>query len=272
VRADSRVPVRILNKYDLYELCVQSPEMSARFVDALLGGEPATIGEEFCGPASIAREYVGLGGGRRAIAVDMDEEPIAHARARADEDLAEDIRGNLEFRVRDVMAEDSRVGALVAFNFALCERTTRDALVAYLRHAHGRLEAGGVFAADLYGGEHAMATGVAEIVFDTDAGDVVYEWKQVRANPLTSRVRNEIDFTLPDGKKLERAFVYDWRLWTPAELADAFIEAGFERVEFHAGYGGAVEGDGALSLEPIASEDELGDEWVVFVVAHKSVL
>jgi len=257
------------NKYDLYEMCVQAPEMSARFLDALLGGEPSLVGEEFCGPASIAREYVALGGGRRAIAVDMDEEPIAHAKLRADEDLPEGVRGNIEFHVQDVMAEDARVRALVAFNFALCERTTRGGLLAYLKHAHGRIEDGGVFAADLYGGEHAMVAGSAEVVFETEQGDVVYEWKQVGANPLTSRVRNEIDFTLPSGEKLGRAFVYDWRLWTPAELADAFLEAGFARVEFHGGYGGAVESEGTLVPKPISDADELGDEWVIFVVAHK---
>ncbi|CAE7803685.1 lipB, partial [Symbiodinium necroappetens] len=257
---------RALNKYDLYELCVQSPEMSARFVDALLGGKPATIGEEFCGPASIAREYVALGGSRHAIATDADPEPIAHARVRAGEDLGEAERERLSFCVRDVREEASPVRALVAMNFALCELTDRAGLVEYLGHAHSRLTEGGVYVADLYGGEHAFATGVAEVVFETGAGDVVYEWKQVAASPLTGRVRNEIDFTLPGGEKLERAFVYDWRLWSPAELADAFREAGFSRVEFHAGYGGAVDEDGAPMPEAVGEDDELGDEWVIFVV------
>lgn len=260
---------RAINKYDLYELCVQSPEMSARFVDALLGGAPATIGEEFCGPASIARAYVEMGGGRRAIATDSDAEPIEHARVRAAEDLSAETLGHLAFCVRDVREESSPVGALVALNFALCELTDRAALVRYLEHAHSRLTGGGLYVADLYGGEHAFATGVAEVVFETDGGDVVYEWKQVAASPLSGRVRNEIDFTLPGGERLERAFVYDWRLWSPAELADAFREAGFSRVEFHAGYGGAVDEDGAPLPEAVGEDDELGDEWVIFIVARK---
>ncbi len=264
---------RVVNRFDLYELCVQAPRMSARFIDALLGGEPAVIGEEFCGPASIAREYVALGGGRRAIASDFDAEPLAHARLRAGEDLTGEQSALIEFHQMDVMEEASPVRALVAFNFALCEYTTRAALLAYLRHARSRIAPGGVYAADLYGGENAMATGVAEIVFETDEGDVLYAWKQVAADPLTGRVRNEIDFELPDGTLLERAFAYDWRLWTPAELADAFVEAGFSRVEFYAGYGSAVadEGEGGeLVLEPLGDGEELGEEWVLFVVAHNS--
>jgi len=34
---------RAMNRFDLYELCVQAPDSCARFVDALLDGEPATI-------------------------------------------------------------------------------------------------------------------------------------------------------------------------------------------------------------------------------------
>jgi len=127
-----------------------------------------------------------------------------------------------------------------------------------------------VYLADLYGGENAMAEGSAEVVFETEAGDVGYEWRQVSANPLTSLVRNEINFDLPGGERIERAFVYDWRLWSPAELADAFREAGFAGVEFHAGFGGAVDDDGSPVPEPIVTADELGDEWVVFVVARKA--
>ena len=264
---------RAMNRFDLYELCVQAPALSARFVDALLGGEPAVIGEDFCGPASIAREYVALGGGRRAVATDLDAEPLEHASVRAREDLSGEALALLEFHQTDVMEETAPVGAVVAFNFAVCELTTRAALVAYLRHARSRLSPGGVYAADLYGGEHAMATGVAEIVFETDEGDVVYSWKQVRADALTGRVRNEIDFELPDGTVLEGAFSYEWRLWSPAELADAFVEAGFSRVEFYAGYGSAVADDeagGALVLEPLADGEDLGEEWVLFVVAHNA--
>lgn len=261
---------RAINRFDLYELCVQAPGMSARFVDALLGGAGAVIGEEFCGPASIARSYVSMGGGRRAVATDMDAEPLAHARVRAEEELSAGVRGNLSFSRCDVMEETSRVRALVALNFAVCEMRDRGSLVSYLRHAHARLEGGGVYVADLYGGDNAMAEGSAEVVFETETGDVLYEWRQVSANPLTGLVRNEINFELPDGARIERAFVYDWRLWTPAELADAFREAGFAGVEFHAGFGGAVDDEGMPVPDPIVTADELGEEWVVFVVGRKA--
>lgn len=261
---------RAISRFDLYELCVQAPSMSAKFVDALLGGEASVIGEEFCGPASIAREYVALGGGRRAVATDMDAEPLEHARARAGEELDASLRGHLSFSRCDVMEETSRVRALIALNFAVCEMRGRDALVAYLRHAHQRLEGGGVYVADLYGGENAMAEGSAEVVFETGEGDILYEWRQVAANPLTGLVSNEIHFELPDGTRIERAFAYEWRLWSPAELADAFREAGFDSVEFHAGFGGAVDDTGSPVPEPIVTPDELGDEWVIFVVARKA--
>jgi len=219
---------RAMNRFDLYELCVQAPDSCARFVDALLDGEPATIGEEFCGPASIARRYVALGDGRRAVATDFAAEPIEHAKVRVTEDLPAELHGEIEFHVKDVLEEDAPVRALVALNFALCELHTRSELLGYLKHARSRFVegGGGVYLADLYGGVNAMYAGAYEVSFETEDGDVGYEWKQVSADPLTARVRNEINFTLLDGERMERAFEYDWRLWTPAELAEAFVEIG----------------------------------------------
>jgi len=36
-----------------------------------------------------------------------------------------------------------------------------------------------------------------------------------------------IHFRLRDGARIERAFTYDWRLWTLPEVRDALEEAGF---------------------------------------------
>ena len=33
--------------------------------------------------------------------------------------------------------------------------------------------------------------------------------------------------------RIERAFSYDWRLWTVPEVRDALIDAGFERVDVY---------------------------------------
>jgi hypothetical protein len=46
-------------------------------------------------------------------------------------------------------------------------------------------------------------------------------------------VVNHIHFKFRDGTKLERAFTYDWRFWTIAELTELLEEAGFRQVRVY---------------------------------------
>ena len=52
-------------------------------------------------------------------------------------------------------------------------------------------------------------------------------WEQVEFNAATNEALNRIHFVMSDGARLECAFEYDYRLWTPAELREALLETGF---------------------------------------------
>ena len=64
--------------------------------------------------------------------------------------------------------------------------------------------------------------------------------ESIAADPISSRVINAIDFTLQSGEQIDNAFTYDWRLWSPRELIDAMLDAGFASVEAHDTLGAAL--------------------------------
>lgn len=260
-----------MNKHDLYELAVQSPAMEAAFLRAAHGADPLILSDEFCGAAAIARAWALYSPRHHAFAVDRDAAPLAQARLRMSEHP--DSVARIKLIEADVREVHDQADVLAAFNFALCEFHERAALVSYLRHARSRLRGRGVFAADLYGGSDAFVPGETHVEIETPDGDILYTWEQREANPLTARVTNAIHFRLPDGSELQEAFRYDWRLWSPAELADALHEAGFASIEIYDRYGDAMDERGDLLIEPLDlsdphTADALDDPFVVYLVAR----
>lgn len=276
---------REVNRYDLYELAVQAPAMEAAFLKSVHGQEPETLGEDFCGPASVARAWCAMGDRYDAVAVDKDPEPLEHAARRAaehDSSHGMAISRRLKLKEQDVMATREKCDVIAALNFAVCELHQRRWLMSYLRAAAYRLRAGGVFVADLYAGPDAFTPGITERKVPTEGGTLVYRWEQRRADPFTARVENAIHFVLPSGagrtsekaRTFADAFTYDWRLWSVAELRDALREAGFNSTEVYTSYGDAMDGDGNLYVRPFATDDEPGEpeeldeNHVVYVVGR----
>jgi predicted O-methyltransferase YrrM len=273
--AEYRFGNRSVNSFDLYEIAVQCPPIEAAFLDAVHAGNPRVLGEDFAGPAGVSRAWLAMGDDRRAIATDLDDEPLRHAVRRLVEKQGEGAVERLTIRERDALEVGDRADVIASLNFAVCELHRRDRLLTYLRNCLFRLEAGGVLVCDLYGGVDAMLPGTSEQVIETEQGELVYTWEQVEADATTSRVRNAIHFELPDGTTIDRAFGYDWRLWSPAELRDAMREAGFRTTEVYAHYGEAMDEDGNLLVEPISTDEESGeiapdldDQWVLYIVGR----
>lgn len=258
-----------MNRFDLYEWAVQSPQMQARFVRAVHGGDPRVLREDFAGPAAIARAWVLLDGANRAVAVDRDPEPLAHAMVR----LREAVPGageRLTLVERDVREARDRADIVVAFNFGACELHSRRELLEWLGAALVSLEPGGVLVCDLYAGAEAFLPGETEQTVNTPAGPVVYRWEQRDADPLHGRVRNAMHFDLPDGRRVQNAFEYDWRLWSPPELRDAMLEAGFAQVDAYLAYGDAVDAEGDPFPRAHAPWDEADDTFVAYLAARKA--
>ncbi|TVQ63417.1 MAG: class I SAM-dependent methyltransferase [Phycisphaerales bacterium] len=250
-----------LDRYDLYELAAQSPEVQVRFLRAVHAGAPRTLGEDFCGSGAIARAWVALGPDYTAVCVDRDPEAVAALRARADTATLP----RLTLRIIDVHEAHDRVDLLIALNFPVGYFHERDALVAWMRHARARCNPGGALVVDIYGGEHAFVCG--EQSQDLDAG-VRYTWEQREADPATGLVVNAMRFDLPDGRSIPDAFVYRWRLWSIPELRDAMRDAGFAHTDVYDSLGDAVDDDGGVHARPLAPGEPLDDDYVVYVVGR----
>lgn len=250
------------DRHDLYELAAQSPRRQAAFLRALVDPSIAspTLGEDFCGTGALSRAWVGLPGSGGAVCVDRDPEPLSRLQGAA----------GITVRHGDVREASDPVDLLCALNFSICELHEREDMLAYLRHARGRLREGGVFVCDLYDGADAFALGESEVELregECGAG-VRYVWEQREANPLTGRVVNAMHFQLADGSQLRDAFVYDWRLWRPPEMRDAMREAGFARVEAHDRLGDGVDEEGRVYATPLDDADDLEENFVVYLAAR----
>lgn len=249
-----------IDRYDLYEAAAQSPAQEARFLHAVHGGAPRVLGEDFCGSGAICRAWLDLNPEHRAVCIDKDEDALKALRARS----TPDHLARMTVRRKDVLDATDPVDALCALNFPVGYWHTRADLVRYLRVARGRLSPGGVFVCDIYGGANAFLCGESD---EELRGGVRYTWEQRSADPTTGRVVNAMHFSLPDGRRLEDAFTYDWRLWSVPELRDAMDDAGFTATEVYDRLGDAVDGEGNLLVRPVRGE-ELDDTYVVYVVAR----
>ena len=66
----------MLDRYALYELCVQAPLLQAAFLRAVHGGRPLLLREDFSGRAALARAWLAQDEQARAWAVDSDGEAL----------------------------------------------------------------------------------------------------------------------------------------------------------------------------------------------------
>ncbi len=276
-----------LDRFDCYELCVQSPRHVVTFLRALGDAAqiPATVlREDFCGTASVARRWVEEGERRgeawQALAIDNDEATIAKARELIKHAVNE---GQLHpSRVPSLAVGDcihSQVqkndGCDIIFvgNFSIGYIDSRKELVQYLRNCKRRLNlgnagfGGGCFVCDIYGGASAFRLGALQRTHPGRRKEIIhYTWLHEEADPRTARVQNSISFRVViDGdvvQELPRAFVYQWRLWSLAELREAMLEAGFSRVEVYKDINVAP----GQRVKAVEAPQELGEEWVVCVV------
>lgn len=231
----------------------------ARFVRAVHGREPLVLREDFSGPAGLCGEWVKLSQRHRAVAVDIDREPLAHAVKHP----------RITLRCADATRFKDRADSVVLCNFAVCELHERAQVVAYLKSVRASLKTRGVVVLDLYGGVNAYAPGKAKTFARMpDGSRVEYVWEQRGGDPISGMVNNAIHFRV--GKRVMRdAFTYHWRLWTIADIIEAMRAAGFRGMEVYDRMGSALDGEGRLHVEPVRDGRALDEDYVVYVVGRK---
>jgi hypothetical protein len=230
--------------------------------------------EDFSGTGALARAWVSANSAtskeaktmtlRKAIAVDHDASVTAR--------IAPHER--LVVRTGDVRRVKDTCDVLCATNFAVGYFHTRPHLLAYLRHARACLSRGGIVFCDMYTGSSAFVPCEQSVKIKASeiAGAFTYTWRQVSCDITTGLVRNAIDFSVVRGKRTMRmidAFTYHWRLWSPAELREAMLEAGFSRVEMYDRMGDAIDHEGNIYTRALQEGDCIDDPSVLYFAARK---
>jgi hypothetical protein len=258
------------DKYVYYQRSVQEPGHEVGFFlrayrDAY-HAKPTLLREDFCGTFAVCCEWVKAGSDHQAVGVDLDPEPLTwgrdHNLAKLDQEEQSRVK-LLQQDVRDVTAPKADV--LAAENFSYWIFKTRAELVTYFQAARANLKAKGVFVLDLMGGGSIMKEDQRDI---KKYKGFKYIWEQVRFDPITHACKFHIHFKFKDGSKLEKAFTYDWRMWTVPELCELILEAGFKKAEVY--WEGTDEktgeGDSDFKRRKNVTPD---DCWIAYVVGVK---
>ncbi|MAE65650.1 MAG: hypothetical protein CMJ18_15385 [Phycisphaeraceae bacterium] len=218
---------------------MQHPETEVRFLMKCYRryrrAWPTRLKEDFCGGAHVAAEWVTMGDEMRALAVDHHGPTLRHAE-RVHAPLLEAREGDLHLVCADVREiTRPQVQVIAALNFSVLIYHDPASMLAYLRAARRSLSPDGVLVLDLFGGPGAMHPGeqTRSCPGDPEIGiePFDYHWQQRDYDAVSGRIDCRIHFTLADGTRIDRAFRYDWRLWSIAELTELLRTAGFARAE-----------------------------------------
>ena len=255
------------DRYDLYQQSVQEPQADFRLIDRVFRqsfGRPARLlREDFCGTALMACDWVQRHPENRAWGIDLDPQPLAwgrqHNLARLRPEQAARIK-LIEGDVRDV--GHARVDVTAALNFSYFLFQTRAELRHYFECARSTLLPEGMLLLDAYGGADAQRA----LRERRRVKNYHYVWDQHSFDPITHRVINHIDFEFGDGSRLQRAFRYDWRLWSIPEIRELLAEAGFPRsqVYWEGTNRRTGKGNDVFTRREHAPDDPA---WVAYVVA-----
>jgi hypothetical protein len=253
--------------YRCYEASVQSPEVDVRFYRRVFRQihqrEPRSFREDFCGTHALSAAWVRLHKQNVAYGLDIDPKPLRWGLKERSKELTPAQLARLfvfqgSVLVKDIVSTD----IVVAANFSYCFFKSRDVLLSYFRNVRATIKKRGVFFLDVLGGSelHEPNTQKRRIHRDLE-----YFWEQKNFNPLTHEAEFFIHFRYR-GKMHKRVFSYDWRVWTPPELKDLLLEAGFKEVRFF-WEGTDARGRGNGVFREVKSRVDSCESWIAYLAA-----
>jgi cyclopropane fatty-acyl-phospholipid synthase-like methyltransferase len=204
----------------------------------------------------------------RAIGVDIDPDVLDWARVNNLAQLHEGAAERVSLHCGDVLsAETGDADIIAAMNFSYWLFDRRASLLDYFRRVRALLADDGVLFLDAYGGYDAFREIVEERTVEDDEGRFTYIWEQASYNPISGAMRCHIHFAFADGSRLERAFSYQWRLWTLPEIRELLAEAGFRRVICY--WQGWTEDDEADGVFEPAEQADADAGWICYISAER---
>ncbi|WP_428603085.1 class I SAM-dependent methyltransferase [Sedimenticola sp.] len=260
----------LADRHQLYEFSVQYAASEIEFVDetyrSIRGNKAQLLREDFCGTANVCCEWVRHRKGNRAIGVDLDGEVLTWGQEHKLAELTQGQRKRVNLIQEDVLLVDTEAPDIIsAMNFSYWLFKERKKLKQYFTRVREALADKGVFFLDAYGGYDSFRE--LEEEREINDGEFTYIWEQERYDPVTGGLICHIHFAFPDGSRLNKAFSYDWRLWTLPEIRDLLEEAGFSKVTIYwQGWDDEGEPDG-IFVPSTTGEADAG--WICYISAEK---
>ncbi len=183
--------------------------------------------EDFCSTFELCCEWAKLDDEKRAIALDIDSEPLEYGKAHYLTDLSAAAQKRVRVLERDVLApRGPRADIICALNFSYFVFRERATLLKYFQQCRRALNPGGIFAVDVFGGPQ-----YGEPSVDTKKlPGFEYFFEQEFFDPISNHTRFHIHFKQRGERNRRRAFSYDWRMWSIPEIRDLMSDAGFRQV------------------------------------------
>lgn len=231
-----------IHKHVLYEASVQDTEVDLALIDRMTeracGRKGLTLREDFSGTSLLACAWVQSDPAREAWGVDLHRPTLDWAGKHrlpvlgADADRVHLLEENV------LHTSTPRVDVVAALNFSYMIFKQRELLKAYFQSVYHALNPGGIFVLDLFGGPHAQdvmkekkRVRAGKDFEGTPYPGFTYVWEQAAFNAVSQEIRCHIHFRGKKIRPLEKAFTYEWRLWSITEINDLLKEVGFVSVD-----------------------------------------
>ncbi|MDN5864311.1 MAG: class I SAM-dependent methyltransferase [Gammaproteobacteria bacterium] len=254
--------------YVLYEQSVQDPDTEIEFLketfECARGRKALSLREDFCGTAQVACKWAASAPDCTAIAVDLDPEVLGWGREHNLDPLPEAVRRRIQLVEGNVLdAPGEKLDLVIAMNFSYWIFKQRETLRDYFRSVHRALAADGMLMLDVFGGSDAYDICTEK----RKVNGFTYIWEQAEFDPISALSTCHIHFKFRDGSRLERAFSYQWRLWTIPELRELLDEAGFSSTTVLWQGTDEETGEGNDIFEP-AERGEPDPAWIAYIQAR----
>lgn len=258
------------DKYAIYTQAVQSPDTDVRFFRKVYkqiraGKTPHALREDFCAAYAISCSWVQLDKKNVAYGVDLDPETLDYGHENNLPMLTKEEQNRLCILEADVLTvKTPKVDIVAAMNFSYFFFKERKKLKAYFAKVFKDLKNDGVFILDCFGGSMTQEPNEE----NTRHRKFIYYWDQRSYDPISGEALFYIHFKRKgEGKRREKVFTYDWRLWSLPELRDILEEVGFSRVDIYwEGTTKSGAGDGVFKR---VTKGEHCEAWIAYIAAVK---
>ena len=255
------------DRHIYYEKAVQCVESEIDFVDdtftKLRERKAKTLREDFCGTTNTSCEWVRRRSSNIAYSIDLDEEVLEWGKQNKVTKLSADQQKRIHIFNENVLTiKTEPTDIVLAMNFSYWLLKERSLTIEYFKSIREALVDDGIFFLDAYGGYESFQ----ELKEKTKYKNFTYIWEQERYNPISGIAKCNIHFKFKDGSKMNKAFSYEWRVWTMPEILEMLTEAGFKATVYWEQADDDGEGTGEFLPQ---TEGDADAGWIAYVVAEK---